>query len=85
MGASKGAQLYELSEWTETTGLASRAMVSSRKRRLESASLVATEKVSTGVGRPRQWLVLADDSFGNGRIIGLLRIAWDALSDRETR
>lgn len=60
MGGRNGAQLYELSTWAEDLGLVSRATMSSRKRRLEAAGLLTTEKVSTRVGRPRQRLLVAD-------------------------
>ena len=51
---------YELSRWGERIGLASKATFSRRKSRLEDMDVLETEPVETGVGRPRQRLVLAD-------------------------
>ena len=83
LGARNRAQLYELSEWAEGVGLASRATVSARKRRLEAAGLLATEKVATDVGRPRQRLVLADESLAAVESDDLLRAARSVVVDGE--
>lgn len=79
LGARNRAQLYELSEWAETVDLASRATLSARKRRLEAAGLLATEKVATDVGRPRQRLVLADESLAAAGVRDLVRAARSVL------
>lgn len=79
LGARNRAQLYELSEWAESVGLASRATVSARKRRLEAAGLLATEKIATDVGRPRQRLLLADDSLVEIGVADLVRAARSVL------
>lgn len=50
-------------EWATATRLASQGTVSRAKQRLESAGLLATEPVKQGVGRPRQRLVLAEESL----------------------
>lgn len=65
-GARNEVQLYELSRWGEDAGVASRSKYSREKTRLEDLGLVDTEKVPTGVGRPRQRLVLADDVADTG-------------------
>lgn len=85
LGARNRAQLYELSEWAESVGLASRATISSRKRRLEAVGLLATEKVATDVGRPRQRLVLADESLASVGVADLVRAARSVLVDRSAR
>jgi hypothetical protein len=59
-GAKNELQFYELGRWGEAENLASRAKFSREKQTLEEAGLVATEKIPTDVGRPRQRLVLAD-------------------------
>ncbi|QLG64293.1 transcriptional regulator TbsP domain-containing protein [Halorarum salinum] len=79
MGGRNGAQLYELSAWAEELGLASRATMSARKRRLESAGLLATEKVSTDVGRPRQRLLLAAEGLRDAPPADLVRAARSVL------
>lgn len=81
LGARNRAQLYELSERAETTRLASRATVSARKRRLESAGLLDTEKVTADVGRPRQRLVLADGPPATAGVAAILGAARSVLAD----
>ncbi|WP_255151785.1 transcriptional regulator TbsP domain-containing protein [Halorarius halobius] len=57
-------QLYELTQWGSDTGVASVGTFSQAKRRLEELGLVDTETVHSGsVGRPRQRLVLGDESM----------------------
>lgn len=63
-GARNEVQLYELSRWGEDAGVASRSKYSREKTRLEDLGVIDTEKVQTGVGRPRQRLVLADEVDG---------------------
>lgn len=60
-GAKNEVQMYELSRWGEATGVASRSKYSREKTQLEDLGVIDTEKVDSGVGRPRQRLVLADD------------------------
>lgn len=60
-GARNEVQMYELSRWGEDAGVASRSKYSREKTRLEDLCVVDTEKINSGVGRPRQRLVLADD------------------------
>lgn len=50
--------LYDLSQWSENVGLASKATVSRRKTRLEDTGLIETEKQPVDVGRPRLRLVV---------------------------
>lgn len=58
VGAKNEVQFYELGLWGESEGVASRAKFSREKQTLEELDLVATEKIPTDVGRPRQRLVL---------------------------
>lgn len=60
-GARNEVQMYDLSRWGEESGVASRSKYSREKTRLEDLGVVDTEKVDSGVGRPRQRLVLGDD------------------------
>lgn len=64
MAARNGQQLYHLGRWGEDVGLASSAKFSREKRRMEEIGLIKTEKVKSGVGRPRQRLLLSDDLEG---------------------
>lgn len=59
VAARNRQQLYELSRWGESAGLASPAKFSQAKQHLEDVGLVGTEKVPQERGRPRQRLVLA--------------------------
>jgi hypothetical protein len=63
LGARYGVQLYDLSEWGEETGLASKATFSRTKTQLEDAGLIETESVPIDVGRPRLRLHLDTDDF----------------------
>jgi len=63
LGARHCVQLYDLSEWGEETGLASKATFSRTKTQLEDAGLIETESVPIDVGRPRLRLHLASDDF----------------------
>lgn len=54
--------LYDLSQWSEDVGLASKATVSRRKSQLEDTGVVLTEKQPIDIGRPRLRLVLEPDS-----------------------
>lgn len=77
-GARNEVQLYELSRWGEDVGLANRSKYSREKTRLEDLGVVDTEKVQTGVGRPRQRLVLADD-FADTDVEELLSLTESVL------
>ena len=59
-GAKGEVQLFELSNWGERVGLASKATFSQVKNRLVDHGLVETEKVRVEIGRPRQRLVLSE-------------------------
>jgi len=63
-GAKQDVQLFELSNWGERVGLASKATFSRTKNRLEDHGLVDTEKVPVEIGRPRQRLVLSEQLRG---------------------
>jgi hypothetical protein len=65
-GAKGEVQLFELSNWGEQVGLASKATFSRVKNRLEDHGLVETEKVPVEIGRPRQRLVLSEQLRGYG-------------------
>lgn len=60
VGARHGVQLYELSEWGDQTGLASKATFSRKKSVLEEQGLIETESIPIDVGRPRLQLHVAD-------------------------
>jgi hypothetical protein len=64
MAARNGQQLYHLGRWGEDAGVASSAKFSRQKRKMEELGLVQTEKVKSGIGRPRQRLVLSDELKG---------------------
>jgi hypothetical protein len=67
---------YDVSRWGERLGVASGATFSRRKGHLEDAGHLTTEEVSTGLGRPRQRLLLTDASRGtldDGGLAELLR------------
>ena len=81
VGGRNGAQLFELSTWAEDLGVASRATMSSRKRRLEAAGLLTTEKVHADVGRPRQRLIVAAEGPRDAPPADLIRGARDVLVD----
>lgn len=61
VGARAEALVFDLSEWAEATGFASRSSISRAKGHLESAGLVGTRAVPKGVGRPRQRLAVTDE------------------------
>jgi hypothetical protein len=58
--ASHRETLYDISNWGEEVGLASRATFSRMKRHLEGEGLVDTEKVPIDIGRPRLRLMRTD-------------------------
>ncbi|SDK00297.1 hypothetical protein SAMN05216226_11425 [Halovenus aranensis] len=63
VGAKHDLLLRDVVEWAETTTLATQGTVSKLKQQLEDVGVVATESENIGVGRPRQRLTLADDTF----------------------
>jgi hypothetical protein len=56
-------QTLEVSEWAEEIGLSSRTELSRVKSRLSNRDVVDTDRVPHGVGRPRQKLVVADETL----------------------
>jgi len=58
--AHSGALLNDLSTWAEEVGLASAATFSRRKKNLEDAGIIYTEKVPIEIGRPKQRLKLSN-------------------------
>lgn len=76
VAARHAALNYDVSRWGERLGVASGATFSRRKGHLEDASHLTTEEVSTGLGRPRQRLLLTDASqaaLDDGGLAELLR------------
>lgn len=63
VGAKHNLLLRDVVEWAETSTLATQGTVSKLKQQLEDIGVVTTESENIGVGRPRQRLILADDSF----------------------
>jgi hypothetical protein len=64
-------ELRSVVEWATTVDLASQGTVSRAKNRLESIGLVTTEPVKNGVGRPRQRLLLGDESLRSSSVVEL--------------
>lgn len=56
-------QTLEVSEWAEEIDLSSRTEISRVKSRLSNRDVVDTDRVPHGVGRPRQKLVVADETL----------------------
>lgn len=79
IAAKHGRQLHDLYQWGGDVGIASRATFSNRKRRLESAGLLDTERVKQGVGRPRQRLRLAE-SLRDADVPDVIRAARSVLA-----
>lgn len=63
VGAKHELLLNDVVDWAETSTLATQGTVSKLKQQLEEFKIVATESESVGVGRPRQRLVLSDESL----------------------
>lgn len=59
-GARQQVLLYDLGNWGDRVGLASRATFSRLKTKFEEYDIIDTEKVPIDVGRPRQRLLLAE-------------------------
>lgn len=71
--------LYDISKWGEDVGIASKATFSRTKTELETAGLLATEKVPIDVGRPRLRLKLDDDALAEASIEKFAQLALDRL------
>lgn len=71
--------LYDISKWGEDVGIASKATFSRTKTDLETAGLLATEKVPIDVGRPRLRLKLDDEALAEAPIQDFARLALDRL------
>jgi predicted transcriptional regulator len=80
VAAKHEVQLYDISNWGEDVGLASRATISRTKTRLENRGLLATEKVPVDVGRPRMRLQFADDRLADASTEQLASVAQTLLS-----
>lgn len=79
--AAKNEQLfYDLSEWGEDVGLASKATFSRVKNDLEDADLIETRKVPVDVGRPRQRLAITDDRLRSASNDQLASVAESILN-----
>lgn len=63
-GAKNEVQFYDLGRWGEYNEVGSKSTFSREKNRLENLGIIKTEKVQTGVGRPRHKLVLGDEVAG---------------------
>jgi hypothetical protein len=71
---------YDLSEWGEDVGLASKATFSRVKNDLEDADLIETRKVPVDVGRPRQRLAITDDRLRSASNDQLASVAESILN-----
>jgi hypothetical protein len=71
--------LYDISNWGEEVGVASKATFSRTKTNLEDAGLITTEKVPIDVGRPRQRLLLADEELATADISEIATVAQQLL------
>ncbi len=65
VGARHEAFVADITEWAETTGIASQGTVSNVKNDLREVGVVETDEVAHGVGRPRQRLRFADECFAS--------------------
>lgn len=62
--AAKHEELYyDISTWGDEIGIASRGIFSQFKHDLEESGVLDSEKVITGVGRPKHRLLLTDDEL----------------------
>lgn len=80
VAAKHGDLLYEISNWGEDIGLASKATFSRKKSILENANLIGTESEPIDVGRPRLRLHLADISNQNLSAKSLIEITRERLA-----
>ena len=72
--------LYDVSNWGEDVGIASKATFSRSKNELEDRGLIDTEKVPIEVGRPRLRLVLGDERLRDADTDDLVSVAQELLS-----
>ncbi|MFC7073381.1 DUF5821 family protein [Halovenus rubra] len=63
VGAKHDLLLRDVVEWAETSTLATQGTVSKLKQQLEDVGVVSTTSENIGVGRPRQRLTLAKETF----------------------
>ena len=73
--------LYDISNWGEEVGVASKATFSRRKNNLEESDLIETEKVPIDVGRPRLRLLFSKDELQDTDIDALPGVAQRLLSE----
>ncbi|WP_160135521.1 transcriptional regulator TbsP [Halococcus salsus] len=71
--------LYDISNWGEEVGVASKATFSRGKNNLEESGLIETEKVPIDVGRPRLRLLLSEDELQDADIDVLPGVAQGLL------
>jgi hypothetical protein len=75
LAARHEALLYDLSEWGERTGLASKATFSRTKIQLEEENLINTQSVPIDVGRPRLKLLLNEQELESADPESVVEIA----------
>lgn len=80
VAAKHDALLYDISQWGEEVGLASKATFSRTKNSLEETNLVETEKVPIEIGRPRLRLTLGADAPTDAAVETVVRAASDRLA-----
>jgi len=80
VAAKHGELLYDISNWGEREGVASKATFSRTKNHLEERGLIETEKVPIDVGRPRQRLLLGDEQLREAEAEELAGVAESLLS-----
>jgi hypothetical protein len=73
--------LYDISNWGEEVGVASKATFSRRKNNLEESGLIKTEKVPIDVGRPRLRLLFGKDEPQDADVDALPGVAQQLLSE----
>ena len=73
--------LYDISNWGEEVGVASKATFSRGKNNLEESGLIETEKVPIDVGRPRLRLLFSKDELQDADIDALPGVAQRLLSE----
>lgn len=79
VAAKNEALLYDISNWGEDVGLASKATFSRTKSTLEEFGLIGTEKVPIEVGRPRLRLKFADERLRSAGVDELASVAMGLL------
>ncbi len=72
--------LYDISQWGEDVGLASKATFSRTKNRLEETEILDTNKVPIDVGRPRLRLTLGPDGLEKATPETVVETAADRLA-----